>query len=551
MAPRALGALLALVAVVAFAVSIATSAWWAGHPVVDGRPITAKDVHVGLLGAEGCNTGGDGSCEPVAVGTTYKIATYAELAIVGLTALLALALAISVWTVGDRRKGLARATIMMALIAAAGGGAVLALGPAIKSSQRVDVPIGWGLYIFGGAIAASLVGGAIGRKVEREPLRLKPSLAPNHPSPQLDVRDMLREQRDGMLHPGSRKSEPRMGQEPMRESVPLFGSAPQLRPLYDPHNQGLVPAPPPPALPRHAPTPLPQRAISALTGIPTPYPVNPSQAADPYAQTPDPFAQTDFQVPRAESEPIEPPPPRSPSTSPPPGPRSSPTTPPRMAPSTEPPRPNPPTNPPPRTSPPTNPPRTSPPTHPPAGSPNQSRAHVAAEHSARGLADPSGANVADDESAAVESVANVADDESAAVARPAKVADDATGGTTHVLDDVTASRSQDHDDAAASRAQDADGRRRRPTAIARVRPVALGQEGHGATAGAHDAAAAHVAADARPCGPADAERRQSATAARPAGRSLDDRRRRSIRWMPTSAIAPTQASRPPRRCRAT
>lgn len=395
MAPRALGALLALVAVVAFAVSIATSAWWTGHPVVAGRPITAKDVHVGLLGAEGCNTGGDGRCEPVEVKTTYKVAMYAEIGIVGLTAILALALAISVWTVGDRRKGLARATLTFTIIAAAGGGIVLALGPAIKAGQHVDVPIGWGLYVFGGAIAASMLGAAIGRKVEQEPLRLKPSNAPMMSSQQRDVRDMLREQ-DGMLHPGSRKSEPRFGHEQPRTSVPLFGAAPQLRPLYDPQNEGLIPAPPPPALPARAPTPLPQRAISALTGMPTPPP--PNLNADAFAQTPDPFGQTDFQqhAARAESEPIEPPPPqqqsgpprayaRGPATTPPsttsPPRMASPTSPPRTSPPTNPPRMSPPTTPPrtsppagssagPRTSPTTNPPpgsRTSPPTNPPAG----------------------------------------------------------------------------------------------------------------------------------------------------------------------------------------
>src|SRR5258707_830670 len=111
-----------------------------------------------------------------------------------------------------------------------------------------------------GAIAASLIGAAIGRTVEQEPLRLKPSNAPVYTSPRRDVREMLREQGDGMLHPGSRKSEPRFGQDPQaRESVPLFGAAPQLRPLYDPHNEGVIPAPPQPALPRHAPTPLPQK----------------------------------------------------------------------------------------------------------------------------------------------------------------------------------------------------------------------------------------------------------------------------------------------------
>ena len=89
MAKRALAALLALAAALAFVVAIASSAFWSGHPVVNGRPITAKVVHVGLLGAKGCNTGGDGSCEAVDIGGTFKVASYAELGATALATLLA------------------------------------------------------------------------------------------------------------------------------------------------------------------------------------------------------------------------------------------------------------------------------------------------------------------------------------------------------------------------------------------------------------------------------------------------------------------------------
>jgi len=62
MPPRLAGAMLALIASALLALSIVTSAWWAGHPEVEGRTIDAKSVFVGLHGAEGCNTGGDGAC---------------------------------------------------------------------------------------------------------------------------------------------------------------------------------------------------------------------------------------------------------------------------------------------------------------------------------------------------------------------------------------------------------------------------------------------------------------------------------------------------------
>src|SRR5689334_506448 len=104
MAPRALGALLALAAAIAFVVSIASSALWQGHPTVDGQTITAKDVRVGLLGAKGCNTGGDGSCEDLKSG--LESAINFELGAIGLAIVVAFALTISAFSVGDRRKGL-------------------------------------------------------------------------------------------------------------------------------------------------------------------------------------------------------------------------------------------------------------------------------------------------------------------------------------------------------------------------------------------------------------------------------------------------------------
>ena len=79
MASRALGAFLALATAAAFVVSIASSAWWAGHPVVDGKEITAKHVYAGPLGATGCNTGGDGSCEPIGVASDIQLIGYGAL----------------------------------------------------------------------------------------------------------------------------------------------------------------------------------------------------------------------------------------------------------------------------------------------------------------------------------------------------------------------------------------------------------------------------------------------------------------------------------------
>src|SRR6185503_7322969 len=87
MASRALGAFLALAAAAAFVVSIATSAWWAGAPVVDGKAIEAKYVHSGPLGATGCNVGGDGSCEPITVEAKVQLVGYAALGAIAVAVL--------------------------------------------------------------------------------------------------------------------------------------------------------------------------------------------------------------------------------------------------------------------------------------------------------------------------------------------------------------------------------------------------------------------------------------------------------------------------------
>src|SRR4051812_12456028 len=143
MAPRALGALLAIVAAIAFVVSVASSSWWSGHPDVAGHTITAKAVRVGLLGATGCNTGGDGRCEPVEVESGMQTAGLVELGAIGLSTILAFMLAVSAWRIGDRRKALANATIFVALLTGVGAVGVLVIGPAIHASQTVSVPIGW------------------------------------------------------------------------------------------------------------------------------------------------------------------------------------------------------------------------------------------------------------------------------------------------------------------------------------------------------------------------------------------------------------------------
>src|SRR5690242_13504738 len=145
MPTRALGALLAAVAAVLFVASIVTSAWWDGHPRVDGHIFTAKDVHIGLLGGEGCNTGGTGECQPLELGATFETAAYGELGAIGLATALAILVAAAAWRISDGRKKVAKLALIVSAIAAAGAVALLVIGPQIKSSAVVEAPIGWGM----------------------------------------------------------------------------------------------------------------------------------------------------------------------------------------------------------------------------------------------------------------------------------------------------------------------------------------------------------------------------------------------------------------------
>src|SRR5262245_43538263 len=87
-------AILALGATVFLALAV-VGAWWAGHPSVNGgAPIKLKTMTVTLFGAEGCNTGGDGTCEPLGLAGAFKAQEYAEVGALGLIAVVALILAI-------------------------------------------------------------------------------------------------------------------------------------------------------------------------------------------------------------------------------------------------------------------------------------------------------------------------------------------------------------------------------------------------------------------------------------------------------------------------
>jgi hypothetical protein len=284
MASRAFGALLAVAAAILFVTSIASSAWWDGAPTVDGRAMHKKTVHVGLLGAKGCNTGGDGSCEPLTVSSDLELAGYAALGLTALAAGLAILLAITALRAGRRRRTIATLMIVTAVLVAGGATAVVLLGPAIQEVQRIEVPLGWGLYALGGGLGAALLASVIVTRIQHEPLRLKMGHAPLPPPP-FDVRNVAPEPHDNL--------------RPLYEygGAPPASHAPRLGPPI-PTPPGEIPAMAPATLTALPPPPRPSQP-----SVPPPRPSQPS--------VPPPPRQSQPSVPpKRQSQPSVPPPPR-------------------------------------------------------------------------------------------------------------------------------------------------------------------------------------------------------------------------------------------------
>ncbi len=296
MAPRALGALFALVAALLFATALAgglvpkvVPGWWDGHPVVQGRELELKAIHVGLLGAYGCNLGGEIKCEELDTNHSLDVVGIAELAALGLGAVTALLLALSAARIGDRRTLLAKLLLFEILLISAGAATIFIHGPDLRISIQVLMPVGLGLVAVGGGVGSALLATIAAFRVRREPLRLKPSQSViqqqqtrQAQQPAFDVRELLREGQGGT--PQAPAGSPAPGQ--VQTHTPLFESAPALRPLYDMQNAGATPG----VAPTHTPPPLEHPTAPRILDEITPgdsasahVPVAAFVGADPFA----------------------------------------------------------------------------------------------------------------------------------------------------------------------------------------------------------------------------------------------------------------------------
>jgi len=326
MAPRAFGALFALVAALLFALALAgglaprsVPGWWDGHPIVEGKVRDLQALHVGLLASYGCQLGEGERCQEVPTFHTLEPVSYIELGALGLGILSCLLLAMSAWKVGDRRRGLGMVVLVEAILIGGCAAAIyFARGPDLDVPMRVAVPGGLALYAAFAGAGLGFLAGVIAPRLQPEPLRLKssdpriPQQAPHQQQPAFDVRELLHntpQQQVRPASPGGPLAGPAgplgpMHQPPQLNPQPLFETAPQLRPLYDMHNAGASPNPHAPQLPTRAPTPLGAAQVRNILGIPTPPPLEAVTPATrgPFPDQPGPGDSASAHIPVAFGE---------------------------------------------------------------------------------------------------------------------------------------------------------------------------------------------------------------------------------------------------------
>lgn len=234
MSSRLVGAIVALTAAALLAASIVTSAWWAGHPNVDGRTITAKDVNVGLFGATGCNTGGDRKCQELKMPGAFKATGFTELGTSSLLVIVLILVAVTSQTLSEKRKPVAWVAIAIAGLSTLIALAFVIQGPKVESAQHVELPIGYGMFLFFIGIAAAFVGSALALRPAAA-LRPRPSRQPFAPGlmpapEQQQLDDVL-----AMLPPA-----------PPQQPPPPIAFVPPLQPPQPPPPPPPVPVPPSP-----------------------------------------------------------------------------------------------------------------------------------------------------------------------------------------------------------------------------------------------------------------------------------------------------------------
>jgi hypothetical protein len=285
MSPR-VGVIVALIAAALLATSLATSAWWSGHPTFDGKQFDRKTANIGLITANQCNytDGEESDCKHLSVGGSFAITKWVQLGFTGILALSLLLLAIT------RKRGLAKLVMIAAAGSAVMAVVLLVTGPNLKTGKSEAMPLGYGFFLFFGGTALGILSGVLSLIPPKRPsmkLRQLPSqMQAQQPPAGFDVHALLAE--GDAVRPAQLGPEPQLHGRPQSpggmlpgpagplvppsgpQSQPLFNSAPQLRPLYEATGGGYPPSPTPVQFPSRGPTPMPHAAVSAALGLDPP-----------------------------------------------------------------------------------------------------------------------------------------------------------------------------------------------------------------------------------------------------------------------------------------
>ncbi len=344
------GGALALIAAVLLAISIASHGWWSGHPVVEGHEHAMQDISIGLLGGEGCNTAGDGSCKKILLGGGFKTLSAIELAVGLATLLLALALAATTFLEKTQRRRLATVVLI-----AGGPTTVLALilaltGPdMIKAPSGTTVPIGISAFlgIVGGLMATA--SGWVSRRparvrspIAQAPFPIEPWMSPapapppprampTPPAPRPQLPDPITapppappqqpppqpqppppKARPEAVSPGGKLSGPSGPLAPPSSAHPPYVAG-GLRPLYELPGQAMQPVAPQIAMPATPPVrarPIPRReSEDSLIEPPPPAPPPPPPQLPRKPMTQPPQAQVPRTIAGMPAKPLTAPPP--------------------------------------------------------------------------------------------------------------------------------------------------------------------------------------------------------------------------------------------------
>ncbi|HVK87183.1 MAG TPA: hypothetical protein VM513_23845 [Kofleriaceae bacterium] len=250
MSSRLVGAILALTAAALLAASMLTSAWWSGHPVINGRTITAKEVVVGLSSAEGCNTGGDQTCESFKPAGAFRATSYVELGATSLLAIALVFLALATHRASAKRRAIAWGTIACGGFATVIAIALLAQGPkliveqhgsegsrSIQVVREVPLPVGYGMILFFLGIGAAVAGSVLAMR-PIPPLTPRPSRQPFAPG----------------LAPPPHAPADALAMLPPAQPQPPYGTAPAFAPPpSSPSTPAYVPSQSSPSTPAFVP----------------------------------------------------------------------------------------------------------------------------------------------------------------------------------------------------------------------------------------------------------------------------------------------------------